>query len=109
MEEQIDNFLAYSDPEVGKNIVLVGNKTDLHEQRVVSSDEAVQLGKRLGLSAVFETSAKEGGDQIEEAFIRAIVNCVDIQNNQENILEVRWQARSRVFSDQQSYKRQMSY
>ena len=56
------------------------------------------MGKRLGLAAVFETSAKEGGEAIEEAFVRAIINCVDIQNNEEGLLEERWHSRSRVFS-----------
>jgi small GTP-binding protein len=33
VEEQISNFLAYSDPEVSKNIILVGNKCDLESKR----------------------------------------------------------------------------
>lgn len=98
MEEQINNFLAYSDPEVAKNIILVGNKTDLESKRQVSFSEAVKLGQRLDLSAVFETSAKEGGDSVNEIFVRALVNIVDLHTNSENLLEERWQARSRVMS-----------
>lgn len=63
-------------------------------------EEAIRLGKKLNLAAVLETSAKDGGEIIDEVFMRAIVNCVDIYNNEEGLLEGRWQARSRVMSAQ---------
>jgi Fe2+ transport system protein B len=100
VEEQINNFLAYSAPEVSRNIILVGNKTDLAEERQVTIDDAIRLGKKLNLAAVYETSAKDGGEVIDEVFMRAIINCVDIYNNEEELLEGRWQARSRVMSAQ---------
>ncbi len=85
---------------MARNIILVGNKTDLEEQRLVTIEEAVRLGKKLNLAAVYETSAKDGGEIIDEVFMRAIINCVDIYNNEEELLEGRWQARSRVMSAQ---------
>lgn len=56
----------------------------------MSIDEAVRLGKKLNLAAVYETSAKDGGEIIDEVFTRAIVNCVDIYTNEEGLLEGRW-------------------
>ncbi len=43
---------------MASNIILVGNKSDLNERRKVDFEEAIELAKRLKLSAVFETSAK---------------------------------------------------
>jgi GTPase SAR1 family protein len=43
-----------------RNIVLVGNKKDLEAKRQVGQEEAVQLAKKIGAAAFFETSAKEG-------------------------------------------------
>ncbi len=40
MEEQIQNFINYSTQEVASNIILVGNKTDLEDQRQVSFKDA---------------------------------------------------------------------
>ena len=58
MEEQIQNFINFSTQEVAQNIILVGNKTDLEQNRQVSFLEAHRLAQKLNLSAVFETSAK---------------------------------------------------
>lgn len=77
MEEQILNFISYSPQNVANNIILVGNKTDLSEKRKVSYDEAVQLGKKLNLAAVFETSAKQN-NSVDDAFFRSVVNCLDM-------------------------------
>ena len=41
------------------NIVLVGNKIDLQQQRQVFTDEAQAMCVRLGLSGYFETSAND--------------------------------------------------
>jgi hypothetical protein len=58
----------------------VGNKTDLEDKRKVPFEEAVRLGKKLNLAAVFETSAKIN-DSIDDAFFRSIVNCIDFYSN----------------------------
>ena len=46
--------------------VLVGNKTDLHENRAVSFEEAVELSVKSGLK-YFETSAKTG-ENVKDVF-----------------------------------------
>jgi small GTP-binding protein len=50
----------------GINLILVGNKTDLVDSRVVKKEEGEALAKQLGLSYI-ETSAKTG-ENIEDAF-----------------------------------------
>jgi len=47
--------------------ILIGNKIDLDEQRVVSIEEGENLAKKIGASAFIETSAKFGKN-VEEAF-----------------------------------------
>jgi hypothetical protein len=49
----------------------------------VEFDEAVSLAKKLGLAAVFETSAKKNLN-IQEVFFRTLVNCIDLQIHQGN-------------------------
>ena len=48
------------------HMVLVGNKTDLNERRVVSTDEGKELADKLGIS-FYETSAKTG-ENVEKVF-----------------------------------------
>ena len=47
--------------------ILIGNKTDLEEQRVVSTEEGEKLAKKIGASIFIETSAKLGKN-VETAF-----------------------------------------
>jgi small GTP-binding protein len=49
-------------------IILVGNKTDLPDDRTVSQNEASETAKRYNLEYL-ETSAKNG-DNVTEAFVR---------------------------------------
>jgi len=50
----------------GLPLIIVGNKIDLTDVRVVTYEEGVELGKRLGLSYI-ETSAKTG-EMVSDAF-----------------------------------------
>lgn len=56
---------------------------DLEAEREVSYEEAIDLGKRLGISAVFEASAKKNSN-IEDIFFRALSNCIDYYGLQQN-------------------------
>ena len=85
---------------MARNIILVGNKTDLEDKRKVSYEEAVRLGKKLNLAAVMETSAKNDS-WIDDVFFRSVINCVDMyKNGEESLLGSRqsWSARPRKYS-----------
>lgn len=64
----------------------------------MSFEEAVRLGKKLNLAAVFETSAKEN-NSIDDSFFRSIVNCVDFYSSNDDTLS-KSSSRSRKFSAQ---------
>ena len=78
----------------------MGNKSDLTELRKVEFDEAVELAKKLNISAVFETSAKSN-QSIDDVFFRSIVNCIDSDTRAGGILSPNAKnlTRSRFFSD----------
>ena len=56
-------------------IILVGNKSDLKEQRAVSSEEAQEYSKRNKMMYI-ETSALDGSN-IENCFLQLIDNITD--------------------------------
>jgi small GTP-binding protein len=60
------------------HMVLVGNKTDLNERRVVSTDEGKELADKLGIS-FYETSAKTGKnvDKVFEESLNEISKQID--------------------------------
>lgn len=60
-------------------MILVGNKTDLVDQRKVATPDAEALAKRLGM-VYFETSAKTN-DQVPNAFERMAVEIMRIREN----------------------------
>ena len=57
LEASIREFRNNCPPEAIDNIVLVGNKVDLVEQRQVTLEEANNLVSRLNLLSYMETSA----------------------------------------------------
>ena len=66
-------------------ICLIGNKTDLEEQRGVSYEEGKNFAEENDL-LFFETSAKEGNN-IQEIFVQSATNILDKINNGEIKLE----------------------
>ena len=65
------------------SIVLVGNKSDLAEARVISANDATQYAQERNLQYI-ETSAKTG-ENVREAFIRTAAEAIEkFQNNEEN-------------------------
>ena len=85
---------------MARNIILVGNKTDLEDRRKVSYEEAVKLGKKLNLAAVMETSAKNDSG-IDDVFYRSVINCADMyKDGVESLSGSRqsWSARPRKYS-----------
>lgn len=87
----------------------------MEKKRKVTFEQAVELGQRLGVSAVFETSALSNS-QIDEVFNRSIVNCVDLYTvSGENPLVSKrtgkngMGGRSRIFSTQTELNRKISF
>ena len=70
--------MSYIEDKTSDNIsrILVGNKTDLDDRRVVSFNEGREMASHYGIQ-FFEASAKED-DNVDSAFI-AITR--DILNN----------------------------
>ncbi len=58
----ISRLTTYANPNV--SIVIVGNKSDLVDERQVSLDEAMEMADNLGLPYI-ETSAKSGKNVIK--------------------------------------------
>ena len=73
-------------PETQKNIILIGNKKDLENERVVTQDEAQQFSQTNNM-IYFETSAREG-ENIEYVFKYAAEKLLEFYgNNDENLLK----------------------
>jgi len=51
--------------------VLIGNKTDLEQDRGVFSEDALKLASKINAADFIETSAKLG-DNVEEAFLKLV-------------------------------------
>ena len=78
--ETFDNVKLWYDETVkeapGITLILVGNKIDLTDSRLVSKEEGEALANQLGLSYI-ETSAKTG-ENIEDAFKMLALNIIKI-------------------------------
>ena len=66
LNEWIENYYKYSNPDSEKNVVLIGNKCDLVNKREVTTEEIEKFAKDNHIM-YFETSAKEGKN-IDESF-----------------------------------------
>ena len=79
ISEWMDNIRKHKDE--GFPIVLVGNKYDLEEDRVISKEEGEELAKKYGLP-FYETSNKDNIN-IEESCLD-LINKVIIENGKES-------------------------
>ena len=62
----IESYYKSNNPQFQKNVVLIGNKVDLEEQREITTAEAENFAK-LNKMVYWETSAKDGKN-VEEVF-----------------------------------------
>lgn len=72
------DFNFFFDPQhadVNVNKILIGNKCDMNDQRVVSHEEGEQLAKEYNIH-FFETSAKQD-QNVEKAFITIATDVKD--------------------------------
>lgn len=60
-----ENFISHSHPDHVESFpfILIGNKVDLEDERIISTEKAEDAYVSLGMTDYFETSAKlnEGG------------------------------------------------
>ena len=79
----LTDFKAKSDEN--SMCILVGNKSDLNEERVVTKETAQKKAEELGLP-YFETSAKNG-EFVEDAFLALVNSVIDKCSNDNKKLE----------------------
>ena len=66
VSEWIENYYKYSNPDSEKHVILIGNKSDLKENREVTQEQIDNFTLNNKIK-YFETSAKNG-ENIEECF-----------------------------------------
>ena len=82
LNEWIENYYKYSNPEEEKNVVLIGNKSDLVDKREVTEEEIEKFAKDNHIM-YFETSAKDGKN-INECFYFIAEKLVKQYENKDN-------------------------
>ena len=60
--------------------ILIGNKIDLTDQRMVSTDDGINFAKKINASDYIETSAKSG-ENAEKAFENLVHQILKLQGN----------------------------
>ena len=66
ISEWIQNYYKFSSPDTERHVVLIGNKSDLKEDREIKEEEIYDFSKNNKIK-YFETSAKNG-ENIDECF-----------------------------------------
>ena len=82
LNEWIESYYKYSNPDVEKNVILIGNKSDLIDKREVSKEEIEKFIKDNNIN-YFETSAKDGKN-IDECFTFIAEKLMNQNTNKEN-------------------------
>ncbi|CDW86971.1 ras-related protein rab-35-like [Stylonychia lemnae] len=98
IEQSIKEFRLNCPPESKDNIVLVGNKVDLENQRQVSHDDAQNLTKRLGLLQYFETSASSNLN-VDQLFFTVAHQSYQIEKEQQHNNEILGQQNIKLSGD----------
>ncbi len=84
LNEWIESYYKFSNPDVEKNVILIGNKCDLVDEREVTNEEIEKFIKDNDIH-YFETSAKEGKN-IDESFHFIAERLIKQYENKENEL-----------------------
>ena len=67
VSEWIENYYKFSNPDYERHVILIGNKSDLKNERIITEDEIDDFVK-LNKIKYFETSAKNG-ENIDDTFL----------------------------------------
>ena len=74
----VDTFRAECPEDASDNIVLLGNKVDKEELRVIPYEEVIELCRELKVDDYFETSA-QNNTNVEEAFFSVAVRAFHLE------------------------------
>ncbi len=70
MEDQIKDLKEHNVEDAV--LVLIANKTDMEEKRVVSREEGLSKARELNIHLFFEISVKCNFEQVEEVFLKVV-------------------------------------
>ena len=84
VDEWIESYYKFKNPDSEKNVVLIGNKVDLIDNREITQEEAENYVKTNNIF-YFETSAKEGKN-IDECFYFIAEKLLKQYENKDNEL-----------------------
>ena len=84
LNEWIQNYYKYSNPDSEKSVVLIGNKSDLIEEREITEEEINNFVKDNNIK-YFETSAKDGKN-VDECFYYISEQLMKQYENKDNEL-----------------------
>ena len=96
----IENY--YKNGPEQKNIILIGNKKDMADQRQVTQEEAEEFSETNNM-IYFETSAKEG-DNIDYVFNFAAEKLLEFYGSQNNELNLKRQMNKTTELQSQNFK-----
>ena len=84
-KESFENIKFWlNDPQVDAKKILIGNKIDLEEHRVISKEKMEKLGEKYNLNS-FETSAKTG-ENVDTIFTE--ITKLIIENKSDEVLDL---------------------
>ena len=96
----IENY--YKNGPEQKNIILIGNKKDMADQRQVTQEEAEEFSETNNM-IYFETSAKEG-DNVDYVFNFAAEKLLEFYGSQNNELNIKRQMNKTTELQNQNFK-----
>ena len=96
----IENY--YKNGPEQKNIILIGNKKDMVDQRQVTQEEAEEFSETNNM-IYFETSAKEG-DNVDYVFNFAAEKLLEFYGSQNNELNIKRQMNKTTELQNQNFK-----
>ena len=76
IENVIETFLKFCPENARNNLVIVGNKSDLIEDRAVTQTEAMELANKLN-STYYESSALDS-THIDDIFYKCALTALEI-------------------------------